>query len=270
MRPHIRSASMRLAPLILLPLLMMLIVPVGCAPLHASRSSLHLDPHAADSVQGRPIRVWTRTAKGVATRHTTRNGPAQSPRVLIIGSIHGDEPEGLRALPHVQRAIEAVPAVTIRIIEDANPDGTAHGTRTNARGVDLNRNWPTANFAAKARHGTSPLSEPESRFLYEQIREFAPTLIIVYHSARNGPFVNFDGPAEQHAAAFAHAAAVSDPRWHVRPSMGYPTPGSLGTWAGVEQQIPILTVEFDRNHDPEPVEHAIVAGTLAVLNNLAQ
>lgn len=259
---------MRLTPLI--SLLPVLIGPVGCAPLHASHPSLHLDPHAAASVERRPIRVWTRPAACAATRAATRTGSTQPPRVLIIGSIHGDEPEGLRALPHLQHAIEAVPTVTIRIIEDANPDGTAHGTRTNARSVDLNRNWPTANFAAKARHGASPLSEPESRFLYEQIRDFAPTLIIVFHSARNGPFVNFDGPAEQHAAAFAHAAAVGDPRWHVRPSMGYPTPGSLGTWAGVEQQIPILTVEFDRGHDPELVEHAIVAGTLAVLNNLGQ
>lgn len=240
------------------PLLCVLLLTLpACAPNRAAHWAQSPHSPGAHSVDARPIRVWMRSAS------------VDAPRVLIVGGIHGDEPEGLGALPALRAALVNTAPATILFIEDLNPDGTARRTRGNANAVDLNRNWPTANFAARSRHGSRPLSEPESRFLFQQINEFRPSAIIVYHSARSGPFVNFDGPAEHMAKAFADAAHASDPRWHVRASMGYPTPGSLGTWAGVERQIPILTVEFARGHDPKLVERAMIDGTAAALATLA-
>jgi protein MpaA len=243
------------------PLFVLLLGLPACAPHRAAQWAQSPHSPGANSVEARPIRVWSRNAPAIVQ--------ANAPRVLIVGGIHGDEPEALGALPALRAALLNTAPVNIRFIEDLNPDGTARRTRTNANAVDLNRNWPTANFAARSRHGKAPLSEPESRFLFQHINEFRPNAIIVYHSARNGPFVNFDGPAEHLARAFADAAHASDPRWHVRASMGYPTPGSLGTWAGVERQIPILTIEFARGHDPALVERAIVDGTTAALATLA-
>jgi protein MpaA len=108
--------------------------------------------------------------------------------------------------------------------------------------VDLNRNCPTANWAAtseKPQHypGHAPASEPETRALIRLIERLQPTLIVTLHAPL--ACVNYDGPAASSAAQLA--AAIGLP---VRAEIGYPTPGSLGTWAGVERGIPIVTVEF--------------------------
>lgn len=206
------------------------------------------------SVEGRPIEAAT-----------IGRGPK---RVLIVGGIHGNEREAAGALGQIERiAANESRRVTVRLIRDLNPDGSHARTRGNARGVDLNRNWPTACFTPRSAHGAAPLSEPETALLIEEIERFSPGLIVVLHSAPSGPFVNFDGPAAQAAEAFARAAAGADPRWHVRPSIGYPTPGSLGTWAGVERGIPILTIELRRRQDARSAELAVVAGVAAVLRH---
>lgn len=233
----------------LTPLIASVLFLAACASHHAGDGPSSL----ATSVDGRPIHTWT------------ISGPRHAPRVLIVGGIHGDEPEALCALEPLRQSLSRSGSSTVYLIDNVNPDGSFLNARGNARGVDLNRNWPARSFATARRHGSKPLSEPETQFLYACINRFKPDLIIVCHSARSGPFVNFDGPAGQIAAAFSQAAAEADPRWHVRPSMGYPTPGSLGTWAGVERQIPILTVEFARGHDAELATHALVHGTHAAI-----
>lgn len=188
-------------------------------------------------------------------------------RVLIVGGIHGDEDEGAKAVEALRRHLVVFPPrARVLFIRDVNPDGSAAGTRGNARGVDLNRNWPARSFAPGAAHGSAPLSEPESRVLHDQIETFDPHLMIVLHSARNGPFVNFDGPAGDVAERFAAAARESDRRWHVQPEMGYATPGSLGSYIGVDRGLPILTIEFARGHDAEMAKMALVDGVKAVMD----
>jgi murein peptide amidase A len=187
-------------------------------------------------------------------------------RVMIVGGIHGNEQEAAPALDLLAERLHQHSAhATIRFIRDINPDGSAAGTRGNARGVDINRNWPTRCFRPLRAHGRTPASEPETALLLQEIESFAPDVIVVLHSISSGPFVNYDGPATHLAERFAAAAQASDSRWHVRPSMGYPTPGSLGNWAGVERDIPILTIEFERGHDPALVPPALISGILSLL-----
>jgi len=185
------------------------------------------------SVEGRSIDAIT---VGYGTR-----------RMLLIGGIHGDEREGLTA---VDRAVEIAHAHghswTTTIVRDMNPDGTARGTRTNARGIDLNRNWPAGNFKPGRARGARPLCEPETSAVHALIEEMRPSIVVVFHSMRSGPLVNFDGPARDYADAFARAASHDGTTWRVEPSMGYPTPGSLGSWIGIDQSLPILTIEFRR------------------------
>ena len=188
------------------------------------------------SVEGRPLRL-TYFGRG--------------PRwVLWIGGIHGDEREGAMSTEELgstflERGLGD--RVTLAILEDVNPDGTERNTRRNARGVDLNRNYPAANFdRAKPAFGRAPLSQPESRALHDFIQKWWPDLVVVCHSWRGDHFINHDGPARALAARFASLSG-----YRVRPSSSFAvTPGSLGSWIGNTLELPILTLEYERGADP--------------------
>lgn len=181
-----------------------------------------------ESAEGRPIRART---LGRGTR-----------RVVVIAGIHGDEGEGLR---HVDELVDLLAGVDarVRLIEDVNPDGSAHKTRQTTTGVDPNRNWPASNFTPAGGRGPRPLSEPGVAAAHADLVRFAPELVFVLHSSGRGPFINFDGPAEGLAQVFARSARAP---WRVVADMGYATPGSFGTWMGRDRGVPTLTVELKR------------------------
>lgn len=191
------------------------------------------------SVQGRPVRA-----------RTIGTGPR---RVLFIGGIHGDEPEGAYTTAQLPTAfIDAglAATVTLNILEDANPDGTAIRTRGNANGVDVNRNFPASNFdRTNPTNGGSPLSQPESLAVHRTIQRIRPDLVLVLHSWNGDQFVNFDGPARSVAERFSATSGLP-----VQESTGFaPTPGSLGSFVGRDGGIPILTIEVLRGTDAEQV-----------------
>ena len=81
--------------------------------------------------------------------------------------------------------------------------------------------------------GASPASEPETRAVMRAIERFAPVRIVTIHSINRDRFCNnFDGPGRRLAEAMARLN-----RYPVRASIGYPTPGSFGGWAGIERKI---------------------------------
>lgn len=191
------------------------------------------------SVQDRPIRA-----------REFGHGPR---KVLFIGGIHGDEDEGAYTTAQLPAAFAEAglgDAVTLTILEDANPDGRANGTRGNANGVDVNRNFPASNFdSANPANGGAPLNQPESRTVVELLDRVGPDLLMVAHAWVGKQFINFDGPAEQIAQRFSAASGLP-----VEPSNAFaPTPGSLGSYAGRDRGIPLLTVEVLKGSDPEQV-----------------
>jgi protein MpaA len=126
------------------------------------------------SVQGRPIRP---VVLGAAP-------PAH--RLLVVGCIHGNEPAGIPIARALIRA-GAESGAEIVVVPAVNPDGCeALGTRQNAHGVDLNRNFPS-NWARLGRPGTlqysgpRPLSEPESRYFVALVRALQPAVTVVFH-----------------------------------------------------------------------------------------
>jgi murein peptide amidase A len=188
------------------------------------------------SVQGRPIRA-----------RTLGHGPR---RVLFIGGIHGDEAEGAYTTDQLPAAFDAAglaDSVTLTILEDANPDGREAGTRGNAHGVDVNRNFPASNFDWAS--GATPLSEPEAVAVKGTIDRINPNLVLVAHSWIDNQFINFDGPAREIADRFSASSGLP-----VEESSAFaPTPGSLGSYFGRDRHIPILTIEVLKGSDPKAV-----------------
>jgi protein MpaA len=160
---------------------------------------------------------------------------------LLFGVIHGNEPMGAPLLERLLQRLEADAGLLgnkrLVVIPVLNPDGLERGSRTNARGVDLNRNFPASNWRASPRHGDAPSSEPETRALLKVIRQFRPARILSIHSPLR--CVNYDGPAEELASVLARATG-----YPLRSSIGYATPGSLGSYAGEDLLIPTITLEL--------------------------
>lgn len=160
-------------------------------------------------------------------------------RILVIGVFHGDEPQGEFL---INEYIKRNSATRLLFIPCLNPDGKALNSRTNSHGVDLNRNFPTKNWELTEKNeffgGDSPASEIETRFLTEVIDRYMPELILTLHA----PFkvVNYDGPAEEIAQKISEII-----NYPVEKSIGYPTPGSFGTYCGIEKNIPTITLELD-------------------------
>jgi protein MpaA len=125
-----------------------------------------------------------RSAQGRGIRAFERGNPLATRHVLVFGCIHGSE---CAALAVTRRLLATQPAdVDLWIVPNLNPDGYAAGVRVNARGVDLNRNFPSGWRPIGVRgdlefSGPRPLSEPETRIAKRLILEVRPTVTIWYH-----------------------------------------------------------------------------------------
>ncbi|HEY0707245.1 MAG TPA: DUF2817 domain-containing protein [Polyangia bacterium] len=165
--------------------------------------------------------------------------------LLIMAGIHGDEPASVAAVLDLWARRAEVPASRgpVWLVPALNPDGIAAGTKNSARDVDLNRNFPARNFTTAHRHGydpgPSPASEPETAAFVTLIEQLDPVGVVAVHA----PFacINYDGPAAGWAESVAAACG-----WPARADLGYPTPGSLGSWLGVDRALPVLTIELPK------------------------
>ncbi len=171
---------------------------------------------------------------------------SSGPDILIIGGVHGDEPEGVVAARGVlQRAQQEFPfALRLCLIPEFNIEGILLKSRGNSRGVDLNRNLPTKDWtavAAKPRYnpGTEACSELENQALVRLLDSRNFKFIVSLHSWN--PMLNVNGPCSPEAEILHKLTGYS-----IEPDIGYPTPGSLGTFTGKERQIPTLTYEVQR------------------------
>lgn len=198
--------------------------------------SAKLEISTAKSVQGRPI-----LQRDVAAERPKK-------RVLVLGGIHGDERSASSLVFHWIGHAERIPAdAHWRFIPGLNADGLLMQPprRTNANGIDLNRNFPTPDWQKNALTywvektkkdprrfpGTTPLSEPESQFLFKQIESFQPDIIVSIHA----PFgvLDFDGPSvPPHKLGRLYLDQVGI------------YPGSLGHYGGKTLGIPVVTVEL--------------------------
>lgn len=174
---------------------------------------------------------------------------SNSPQLLLMGAIHGDESLSTVLLSECLRSIQDH-ELKSSVILAANPDGVVAGTRCNYRGVDLNRNYPTANWSPDPVYyrnrpgdpqnialspGSVAASESETKALINLIHEIKPDLIVSIH----GFLGCIDDPD---ASAIAQDMAQRS-EMDLVPDVGYATPGSFGSWCK-EQSIPIITYEL--------------------------
>ncbi len=172
-------------------------------------------------------------------------------KVLIVGGIHGDEPQSvLFAETLVDRLGALEPgslANTVLVVPLLNPDGYALKTRQNAAGIDLNRNYPSLDFRVgepgdRYYGGKAGASEPETRFIMELMEREKPDLLVMLHTPYN--FVESDGDSLGLGPQLARELGLA---YHE--DMPYQTPGSIGSYYGKERGITVITVELPPRDD---------------------
>lgn len=199
-----------------------------------------LDETGATSVRGVPL-----------YRRDVGEGKGRL-RVLVIGAMHGDELSSASLAFHwirlaAEENVSMPQPVHWRFLPALNPDGMLGRPpkRTNANGVDLNRNFPTPNWERDAADywqkrtrkdprrwpGPKPLSEPETRFLHQQMEGFKPHLIVSIHAPYG--VLDFDGPSvppSRLGRLYLDQVGIF--------------PGSLGNFGGVHKGVPVVTIEL--------------------------
>ncbi len=158
---------------------------------------------------------------------------------LFMATIHGNEPAGTPLMYRLVRVLAAAPEQFHRekviILPVVNPDGLAAFRRTNARGIDLNRNFAAMNHRANHRSGPIELSEPEANAIADLIERERPRIIVSLHQPLS--CVDYDGPGRELAELMSQATGLPIRKLGARP-------GSLGSFAGVDLELPIITLEL--------------------------
>jgi protein MpaA len=206
---------------------------------------------------------WAQSAKG---KNIALYKSSEKPfrPILLIGGVHGDEPEGVelatKTLEWLKQncekkatTISHSPSHTVSlapwiVIPCLNPDGYAENNRTNGNGVDLNRNYPSRNWAPKASQprynpGPKPASEPEIQALVALIAAEKPRLIIHCHSWE--PCIVYTGHlGEPDAKRLTQCSG-----YELKTDIGYPTTGSLSQYGWHDLKIPVICIE-EKEHTP--------------------
>lgn len=169
-----------------------------------------------------------------------------TPKVLILGGVHGDEIEGVLAAHALLKALmESYDyQLDLTLVPAFNAEGVFLRTRGNSRGVDLNRNLPTKDWSPEIKTlryhpGASANSEPENQALVKFIEKEKPQFILTLHSWH--PVLNVNGDCLAEAESLAKSTG-----YKIDTEIGYPTPGCLGSYAGLERNSPTLTYEIER------------------------
>lgn len=183
-------------------------------------------------------------------------------RVLVVGGVHGDEFGGLVASALVRwlaaNPAAVPPGATVDVVPYLNPDGRILGRRANARGVDLNRNFPARNWRrtggqAGATAGIKPGSEPETTSLVALMTKRRYSCVISLHS--HGGLIDYDGPGGLGLARRMSLASSA-------PVVRLPLyPGSMSSYVPERYRMPIITWELSGSS----LSSGVLAGLLSAL-----
>lgn len=215
-------------------------VPV-VAGAHAAAGPVTTTSSMGMSVRGRPIPVVHRSYPGAKTR------------VVVLGSIHGDERAGLRVVTRLKK--RDLPAnLDLWLVRTVNPDGVVADRRTNARRVDLNRNfpyrWRSISKGTETYSGPRAASEPETRALRAFITKVDPALIVTFHQPLYGVGANDKGMPVVRALARGMRLPVKN---FLCTGVCY---GSFTSWVNNRTDALAVTVEFGRTASDAKIRRA--------------
>ena len=187
------------------------------------------------------------------------------PSVLILGGVHGDEVEGVIAAQGLLgRFMNSFTyKLNLTLVPCFNIDGVNFNQRQNAHDVDLNRNLPTNDWSEifeekRYNPGSSANSEPENQALVSWLEDNKPRLVLSLHSWN--PLLTVNGGCQPEAEVISKLTG-----YQVADSIGYPTPGCLGTYCGIERDMPTLTYEIERGLNSENILKTHVPAILEAL-----
>jgi protein MpaA len=192
------------------------------------------------------LRTGTTVEK--CTIHSYKSEIKSDKYIYLMAGVHGDEVEGVYVLQNLFNYLKDDENLHLQlpliIIPNVNIDGYRAGTRTNAHGVDLNRNMPSETWSPDFTDpgnnpGSEAASEPETQYLLKLFEKYPPKLIISMHSWK--PVLNYNGET---CKAIAEFLEQHNQYPIVEGDIEDPTPGSLGMYAPEKYDCPILTFEF--------------------------
>jgi Zinc carboxypeptidase/N-acetylmuramoyl-L-alanine amidase len=190
--------------------------------------------------------------------------PNAARKALVVGSIHGNEPEGQEIVHVLKHRYRHLRGVELWVVESVNPDGVQAGTRQNARGVDLNRNFSYnwrggASRSSGEYPGPHPFSEPESRAVRRLAKRVRPRVTIWYHQPWDQVLLPCDGPAptQKRYARIAHSPT--------RRCRGQRLPGTVSSWQNHHLPGTAFVVELPAGELParQARRHARAAAKVA-------
>lgn len=228
------------------------ITPVGWVSYEPEPDGLIDTPFPGIRLAG-PLEIYPRLSAG-GRRIVHAAFGESGPTTLLLFGMHGSEYTpallGFQIHAWLESNPDAVRGGRIVVAPLIDPDGLVSGVRGNDHRVDLNRNYPARNWkhatgANRDWHGSSPASEAETQFVLMLLERYRPDVIVSVHAPE--ACVNYDGPAESLAHAMSSACSLP-----VEASIGYPTPGSFGSYAGYDQGIPTITFELSSKRSLTP------------------
>jgi hypothetical protein len=159
-----------------LALSLSVILTINVVPAEAARPAVVGVKIIGHSVQGRAIRAWHLGERGRGV-----------PTVVLVSTMHGNEAK-VANIPRSLRDGRRIHGVDLWVVPNYNPDGNAHNRRQNARGVDLNRNYPASwkRVTGTFDSGRRPASEPETRAMMAFLRQVRPDYVLSFHQPLHG------------------------------------------------------------------------------------